>query len=122
MSSVKLNSACSEVVANKLPEKLEDPRSFTISSLLGNLDCIRALADLGASINLMPYSFYLKLDLGELKPTRMAIHIADRSIKFSRGIIENMLGKTGSLVFPTDFVVLDMEVDKRIPLILGRPF
>ncbi|XP_071695579.1 uncharacterized protein [Rutidosis leptorrhynchoides] len=122
VSSVTLNAACTAVVINQLPEKLEDPGCFTIPCLLGDLACMRALADLGASINLMPYSIYLKLAPGELRPTRMAIQLADRSIKYPRGIIENMLVKTGTLVFPADFVVLDMEVDERIPLILGRPF
>ncbi|XP_071705035.1 uncharacterized protein [Rutidosis leptorrhynchoides] len=122
VSSVTLNAACTAVVTNQLPEKLEDLGCFTIPCLLGDLACMRALADLGASINLMPYSIYLKLAPGELRPTRMAIQLADRSIKYPRGIIENMLVKTGTLVFPTDFVVLDMEVDERIPLILGRPF
>ncbi|XP_071704942.1 uncharacterized protein [Rutidosis leptorrhynchoides] len=122
VSSVTLNAACTAVVTNQLPKKLEDPGCFTIPCLLGDLACMRALADLGASINLMPYSIYLKLAPGELRPTRMAIQLADRSIKYPRGIIENMLVKTGTLVFPADFVVLDMEVDERIPLILGRPF
>ncbi|XP_071696955.1 uncharacterized protein [Rutidosis leptorrhynchoides] len=122
VSSVTLNAACTAVVTNQLPEKLEDPGCFTIPCLLGDLACMRALADLGASINLMPYSIYLKLAHGELRPTRMAIQLADRSIKYPRGIIENMLVKTGTLVFPVDFVGLDMEVDERIPLILGRPF
>ncbi|XP_071695198.1 uncharacterized protein [Rutidosis leptorrhynchoides] len=122
VSSVTLNAACTAVVTNQLPEKLEDPGCFTIPCLLGDLACMRALADLGASFNLMPYSIYLKLAPGELRPTRMAIQLADRSIKYPRGIIENMLVKTGTLVFPADFVVLDMEVDERIPLILGRPF
>ncbi|XP_071738874.1 uncharacterized protein [Rutidosis leptorrhynchoides] len=122
VSSVTLNAACTAVVTNQLPEKLEDPGCFTIPCLLGDLACMRALADLGASINLMPYSIYLKLAPGELRPTRMAIQLADHSIKYPRGIIENMLVKTGTLVFPADFVVLDMEVDERIPLILGRPF
>ncbi|XP_071740566.1 uncharacterized protein [Rutidosis leptorrhynchoides] len=122
VSSVTLNVACTAVVTNQLPEKLEDSGCFTIPCLLRDLACMRALADLGASINLMPYSIYLKLAPRELRPTRMAIQLADRSIKYPRGIIENMLVKTGTLVFPADFVVLDMEVDERIPLILGRPF
>ncbi|XP_071740398.1 uncharacterized protein [Rutidosis leptorrhynchoides] len=122
IKSVVMNATCSAVVLNELPEKLNDPGCFTIPCLLGQLDCMRALADLVASINLMPYSVYLKLDPGPLKTTRMAIQSADRSVKFPRGIVENMLVRAGNLIFPADFVVLDMEEDTRVPLILGRPF
>ncbi|XP_071708477.1 uncharacterized protein [Rutidosis leptorrhynchoides] len=86
VSFVTLNAACTAVVTNQLPEKLEDPGCFTIPCLLGDLACMRALADLGASINLMPYSIYLKLAPGELRPTRMAIQLADRSIKYLVGL------------------------------------
>ncbi|XP_076953320.1 uncharacterized protein LOC143627360 [Bidens hawaiensis] len=82
----------------------------------------RALADLGASINLMSYSLYKKLELGELTPTRMSLSLADRSVKYPRGIIENLLVKVDKFVFSVDFVVLEMEVDEKVPIILGRPF
>ncbi|XP_076909293.1 uncharacterized protein LOC143566492 [Bidens hawaiensis] len=80
-----------------------------------------ALADLGASINLMSYSLYEKLELGELTPTRMSLSLADHSFKYLRGIIKNLLVKVDKFVFPVDFVVLDMEVDEKVPIILGRP-
>ncbi|XP_076885654.1 uncharacterized protein LOC143535224 [Bidens hawaiensis] len=79
-----------------------------------------ALADLGASINLMPYSLYEKLELGELTPTRMSLSLADRSVKYPRGIIENLLVKVDKFVLPVDFGVLDMEADEKVPIILGR--
>ncbi|KAF5755478.1 putative nucleotidyltransferase, Ribonuclease H [Helianthus annuus] len=70
----------------------------------------------------MPFSLYEKLDLGELAPTRMTLSLADRSVKYPRGIVENLLVKVDKFVFPADFVILDMEADERVPIILGRPF
>ncbi|XP_021985888.1 uncharacterized protein LOC110882106 [Helianthus annuus] len=122
LSNVPLNGGCSAVVLNKLPEKLTDPGIFTIPCLFGSNTNTRALADLGASINLMPFSLYEKLDLGELAPTRMTLSLADRSVKYPRGIVENLLVKVDKFVFPADFVILDMEADERVPIILGRPF
>ncbi|KAI3827052.1 hypothetical protein L1987_01114 [Smallanthus sonchifolius] len=122
ISEVSLSEQCSAVVQNKLPEKLGYSGHFTNPCLLGSLPSHYALADLGASINLMPYSMYKQLDLGELQPTSMSISLADRSIKYPRGIVENLLVKVGKFVFPMDFIILDMEVDDRVPLILGRTF
>ncbi|XP_022019252.1 uncharacterized protein LOC110919288 [Helianthus annuus] len=90
--------------------------------LWGAVTPAHALADLGASINLMPFSLYERLGLGELTPTRMSLSLADRSVKYPRGIVENLLVKVDKFVFPVDFVVLDMEADERVPIILGRPF
>ncbi|XP_071740393.1 uncharacterized protein [Rutidosis leptorrhynchoides] len=81
-----------------------------------------ALADLGASINFMPHSLYLKLNLGDLKPTRMCVRLADRTYNYPIGIAENLPAKVNHLIFPADFVVLEMEEDSKVPLILGRPF
>ncbi|GJU38724.1 reverse transcriptase domain-containing protein [Tanacetum coccineum] len=81
-----------------------------------------ALADLGASINLMPYSLYAKLSLETLKPTKMSIRLADRSFQYPVGIAENMLVEVGKFTFLADFIILKMEEDSKIPLILGRPF
>ncbi|KAI3819519.1 hypothetical protein L1987_13359 [Smallanthus sonchifolius] len=122
ISKVSLSEQCSAMVQNQLPEKLPDSGRFTIPCLLGSLPLNHALADLGASINLMPYSIYKKLDLGELQPTRMSISLADRSVKYPRGIMENLLVKVGKFVFPVDYIILEMEVDDKVPLILGRPF
>jgi hypothetical protein len=122
LSHVTLNEECSAILQNKLPKKMIDPGSFTIPCLIGSLSVSNALADLGASINLMPYSVFAKLDLGEPKPTKMSIQLADRSVKYPRGIVENMLVKIDKFVFPVDFVILDMDEDKNVPLILGRPF
>ncbi|KAJ0948045.1 putative aspartic peptidase domain superfamily [Helianthus annuus] len=122
VSNIPLSGGCSAVVLNKVPEKLTDPGLFTIPCLFRSDTECRALADLGASINLMPYSLYERLGLGELSPTRMSLSLADRSVKYPRGIIENLLVKVDKFVFPVDFVVLDMEADEKVPIILGRPF
>ncbi|GJT87006.1 reverse transcriptase domain-containing protein [Tanacetum coccineum] len=79
-------------------------------------------ADLGASINLMPYPLYAKLYLETLKPTKMSVILADRSFQYPVGIAENMLVEVGKFTFPADFVILEMEEDSKVPLILGRPF
>ena len=122
LSTATLNGECSAVITDKLPRKMNDPGSFTIPCLIGNLSVNNALADLGASINLMPYSLFAKLDLGEPKPVKMNIQLADRSIKYPRGIVENILVKVKNFIFPVDFVILDMDEDKTVPIILGRPF
>ncbi|GKF08892.1 DNA-directed DNA polymerase, partial [Tanacetum coccineum] len=70
----------------------------------------------------MPYSMYEKLGLGEPKPTRMSLELANRSIQYPWGIAENVLIKVDKFVLPIDFVILDMRGDTRIPIILGRPF
>ncbi|KAF5809903.1 putative nucleotidyltransferase, Ribonuclease H [Helianthus annuus] len=123
LSNIPLTGGCSAVVLNKLPEKLTDPSTFTIPCLFrGAVTPAHALADLGASINLISFSLYERLGLGELTPTRMSLSLADRSVKYPRGIVENLLVKVDKFVFPVDFVVLDMEADERVPIILGRPF
>ncbi|KAI3754970.1 hypothetical protein L1987_54762 [Smallanthus sonchifolius] len=122
VSKVSLSEQCSTVVQNKLLEKIGDSGHFTIPCHLGSFPLYHALADLGASINLMPYSLYKQLDLGEPWPTRMSISLADRSVKYPRGIVENLLVKVGKFVFPVDFVILDMEVDDGVAIFLGRPF
>jgi hypothetical protein len=86
----------------------------------------KALVDLGASVNLLPYLVYLQLGLGELKPTSMTLQLADRLVKVPWGIIEDVLIKVDKFFFPVDFIVLDTEpvqnVGIQIPIILGRPF
>jgi hypothetical protein len=89
---------------------------------IGSLSIKNALADLGASINLMPHSMFLKLGYSGLKSTRMNIQLADRSVKYPLGICENVLVKVGKFKFPVDFVILEMEEDDLVPIILGRPF
>ncbi|KAI3461839.1 hypothetical protein Pfo_018502 [Paulownia fortunei] len=120
--TVTLTEECSAILQRKLPPKLKDPWSFTIPCTIGNLFFDKALCVLGASINLMPLSIFRKLGLGEAKPTTVLLQLADRSIKYPRGVIEDVLVKVDKFIFPTDFIVLDMEEDQEIPIILGRPF
>ncbi|KAK5775275.1 hypothetical protein PVK06_043148 [Gossypium arboreum] len=121
-SHVELNIVCSAILKNKLPNKLKDPGSFMIPCLIGSLDVNNALADLGASINFMPYKMFKKLGLGKPKQARMSIQVADKTIRFPRGIIEDMPVKIDKFIFPVDFIILDIEEDSNTPLILGRPF
>ncbi|KAK5770929.1 hypothetical protein PVK06_047093 [Gossypium arboreum] len=121
-SHVKLNVVCLAILQNKLPNQLKDPGSFTISCLIGSLDVNNALADLEASINVMPYKMFKQLGLKKPKQTRMSIQLADKTIRFPRGIIEDVLVKIDKFILPIDFVVLDIEEDSNTHLILGRPF
>ncbi|XP_076914710.1 uncharacterized protein LOC143573796 [Bidens hawaiensis] len=105
VSSIPLMGDCSAVLLNRVPEKLSDPGVLTIACLYGSDVMTHAFGDLGESINLMPYSLYKKLELGELTPTHMSLSLADRSIKYPRVIIENFLVKVDKFVFPVDFVV-----------------
>ena len=84
---MELNAVCSTILQNKLPNKLKDPGSFTIPFLIGSLDVNHALANLGASINSMPYNMFKQLGLEKPKETRMSIQLADKTIRFPRGII-----------------------------------
>ncbi|KAL8524883.1 hypothetical protein ACS0TY_014488 [Phlomoides rotata] len=119
---VTLTEECSAILQAKLPQKLKDPDSITLPCKIGKDGNYRALCDLGASINLMPLSLFKTLGLGELKPTTMNLQLADRTVTYPRGIVEDVLVKVDKFIFPVDFVVLDMVEDKTIPLILGRSF
>ncbi|KAJ8769816.1 hypothetical protein K2173_008222 [Erythroxylum novogranatense] len=121
-ATVKLNEECSTILSRKLPPKLKDPGSFTIPCVIGDLHIDKVLMDLGASINLMTLSVFRKLGLAESKATTISLQLADRSITYPRGIIEDVLVKVEKFIFPVDFLVLDMEEDIDIPIILGRPF
>ncbi|XP_057811294.1 uncharacterized protein LOC131025517 [Salvia miltiorrhiza] len=120
--TVNLNEECSAILQKKLPAKFKDRGSFTISCIIGGQQFGKALCDLGASINLMPLSIFQQLAIGEMKPTSIALQMADRSVTYPRGIVEDVLVKVNEFIFPADFVVLDFEEDKTISLILGRPF
>ncbi|XP_073126749.1 uncharacterized protein [Henckelia pumila] len=122
LDTVSLNEECSAVLLNKLPPKLQDPGSFSLPCAIGSMSFDKVLCDLGASINLMLYSLAKKLGIGVMEPTTMSLKLADRSIKYPKGIMENVLLKVDEFIFPVDFVVLDMDDDRETPLILGRPF
>nr|GEV08649.1 DNA-directed DNA polymerase [Tanacetum cinerariifolium] len=122
LAKVPLNENCSAMLLKKLPKKLGDPGKFLIPCDFLGMDVCHALADLGASINLMPLSIWKKISLHELTPTRMTLELEDRSITRPKGVAEDVFVKVGKFHFSTDFVVVDFEADPRVPLILGRSF
>lgn len=119
---VALTEECSAVLQRKLPPKLKDPGSFTIPCSIGNMSFDKCLCDLGASINLMPLFVYTQLGLPAPKPTNIYLQLADRSVTYPRGIVEDILVKVDKFIFSADFIILDYEEYKDIPIILGRPF
>ena len=121
-----LTEHVSSLIQSKYPVKYKDHGSPTIPVNIGG-NCInKALLDLGASVNLMPYSVYMQLGLGELKPTSITLSLADRSVKIPKGIVEDVLVKINKFYYPVDFRVLDTEPSSNepnhVPIILGRPF
>ena len=116
----------SAIIQSKTLVKYKDPGSPTISVNIGGTCIDKALLDLGASVNLLPYSVYKQLGLGELKPTNITLSLADRSVKIPKGIVKDVLVKVEKIYYPVDFVVLDTEPrasrPNHVPIILGRPF
>ncbi|XP_068344115.1 uncharacterized protein [Pyrus communis] len=123
--TVALSEEVLAVLQRKLPPKLKDAGSFTIPCVIGGKEFGRALCDLGASINLMPYLVYESLNLGDLKETKVVIQLVDRSNIYPKGLLDDVLVQVIELIFPADFFVLELEHDPMptaLPLILGRPF
>ena len=121
-----LTEQVSAIIECKTPVKYKDPRCPTFSVNIGGISVEKALLDLGASVNLLPYSVYKQLGLGELKPTSITLSLADRSIKIPKGTIEDVLIQVDRFYYPVDFVVLETEPvavgANHVPIILGRPF
>ncbi|GKE51946.1 reverse transcriptase domain-containing protein [Tanacetum coccineum] len=113
LANIPLNKNCSAVLLKKLPEKLGDPGKFLIPCDFLELDECLALADLGASINLMPLSMWKQLSLPELTSTRMTLELVNRSVAHPKGIAEDVFVKVGKFYFLADFVVVDYDVDPR---------
>nr|GEU61655.1 reverse transcriptase domain-containing protein [Tanacetum cinerariifolium] len=120
LANTSLNENCSVAILKKLPEKLSDPGKFLIPCGFSELKC-KALADLAASINLMPLSVWKELGLHKLIPTRMTLKLANRAICTPDGIARDVFVSAGKFTFPADFVIVDYESDPRVSLILGRP-
>ena len=114
------------LIRNNFPPKYKDPGSPTISIVVGNSKLGHALVDLGASVNLLPYSVYVDLGLGELEPTNITLQLADRSVKIPRGIVKDVLVQVDKFYFSVDFVVLDTQPvvnqGTQFLVILRRPF
>ena len=102
--------------------RIKDLGSFTIPYAIGDAVFEKALCDLGANINLMPMSIIKKLNLGEARPTTVTLQLVDRSLTHLCDIIKDVLVKVDKFIFPVDFIILDMEEDKEVPIILKRPF
>ena len=121
-----LTEQVSAIIECKTPVKYKDPGCPTISVNIGGISVEKAQLDLGASVNLLPYSMYKQLGLGELKPTSITLSLADRSIKIPKGTIEDVLIQVDRFYYPVDFVVLDTEPvavgPNHVLIILGRPF
>ncbi|RVW59397.1 hypothetical protein CK203_106267 [Vitis vinifera] len=121
-----LTEQVSAIIQCKSPMKYKDSGCPTISVSIGGTCVEKALLNLGASVNLLPYSVYKQLGLGELKPASITLSLEDRSVKIPRGMIEDVLVQVDKFYYPVDFVVLDTDpVVKRtnyVPIILGRPF
>ncbi|GKG14712.1 reverse transcriptase domain-containing protein, partial [Tanacetum coccineum] len=122
MANTPLNENCSAVLLKKLPEKLGDTGRFLIPCDFHGLQSCMALADLGASINLMPLSVWKTLLLPNLSYTRRTLELATRTVAYLAGIVEDIFVQVGKFTFPANFVVVNYEVDPRVPLILGIPF
>ncbi|GJT76245.1 reverse transcriptase domain-containing protein [Tanacetum coccineum] len=122
LTKTPVNKNCYTVILKMFPEKLGDPGRFLIPCDFPEMNECLALADLGASINLMPLSIWKELSLPALTKTRMILELADRTISTSTGIAEDVFVKVGTFFFPADFVVVDYVADPRVPLILGTPF
>ncbi|GKC23375.1 reverse transcriptase domain-containing protein [Tanacetum coccineum] len=121
LANTPLNENCSAVILKKLPEKLGDPGKFLVPCGFSELKC-KSLANLGASINLMPLSVWKKLGLPELISTQMTLELANREICTPVGIARDVFVPVGKFTFPADFVIVDYESDPHVPLILGRQF
>ena len=121
-----LTEQVSSFIQCKTLVKYKDPRSPTISVNIGGTCIDKALLDLEASVNLLPYSMNKQLGLGELNSTNITLSLADRLVKIPKGIVEDVLVKVDKFYYPVDYVVLDIEPmaesTNQVPIILGRPF
>ncbi|XP_012461555.1 uncharacterized protein LOC105781577 [Gossypium raimondii] len=122
---VNVGENVSAVLQKKVPPKYNDQCVFAISCEIGNVGIKKAMCDLGASINVMPYSIYKLINAGPLKKTGVIIQLADRSVIYPEGLLEDVLVKDNELVFPVDFYIINMEDDNSTnssDILLGRPF
>ncbi|XP_058761198.1 uncharacterized protein LOC131634545 [Vicia villosa] len=120
--TVMLTAECSAIIQKNMLPKMKDPGSFFIPCVIGKFVIDKALCDLGASVSLMPLSICEKLQLGKLRPTRMSLQLADRSVKYPVGMLKNIPVRIGQFFIPTYFIIMDIQDDSNIPIILVRPF
>ena len=118
-TQIPLNEECSAVIRNNLPSKLKDPGSIIIPCVVGKFSISRALCDLGPSVTIMPLSLCRNLNIGEPKSINISLQLADLSIIYPEGILEDIPIKVGEFYVPCDIIILEMEEDSQIPIILG---
>ncbi|GJX74832.1 RNA-directed DNA polymerase, eukaryota, reverse transcriptase zinc-binding domain protein [Tanacetum coccineum] len=118
---VRMNPRCSALLQNHLPPKENDPGSFILHCSIERLDFNNALADLGASVNIMPFPMFKRLGIGKLELIDMIIEMTDDTKCIPKGIVKNLLIKIDKFILLVDFVILDMIEDFRMPITLGRP-
>ncbi|XP_021743256.1 uncharacterized protein LOC110709352 [Chenopodium quinoa] len=119
--TVSLTENGSAIIMNKIPPKLKDPGNFSIPFAIYKMQIDNALCDLGASVSIMPYSVYQRLENRELLPTNITLQLADRSIRIPRGKVEDVPLRVGKFIILVDFMVLEIDEDSTIPIIFGRP-
>lgn len=120
--TMSLTSECNHIIQTNMTPKLKDPDSFSIQCVIGKFLIGKALWDLGARMSLIRLSICEKLNLGDLRPTIMSLQLADRSVKYPIGMLENIPVRVGQFYIPTYFIVMDIKEDSDIPIIPGRPF
>ncbi|XP_015970360.1 uncharacterized protein LOC107493839 [Arachis duranensis] len=120
--TVVLTKKYNALVQRKLPPKILDPGSFLIPCTIGTITFEKSLCDLGSSINLMPLFVMRKLGIQEVLPTKISLEMADKSLKWAYGLVENVLIKIEDLYLPAYFVIINTGEDKNDSIILGRPF
>ncbi|MFC0083171.1 retropepsin-like aspartic protease, partial [Aciditerrimonas ferrireducens] len=125
-NQVLLAANVSTTIQGTIPPKLKDPGCPYINVELGDKNIVKALCDLGASVNLIPYAVYCQLGLEDLQPTSVTLQLADRSVRVPKGILKDVLVRVENFVYPADFIVLDnhpsLGPNEQTPIILGRPF
>ncbi|XP_070057346.1 uncharacterized protein [Nicotiana tomentosiformis] len=119
--TIKVTHQVSAIV-HSVASKLEDPGAFTIICTIGSAKFAKALCDLGASINFMPYLVFKSLRIGQPRPTSMRLQMADHTMNGPLGVIEDVLVQVDKFILQVDFVILDYEVDYEVTIILRRPF
>ncbi|XP_028784134.1 uncharacterized protein LOC114740172 [Neltuma alba] len=121
-ATVALTKATTSIIKPYIPLKCKDPGSFSIPCLIGEQFKGRALCDLGSAVNLIPLFVFKKLHLGEASPMTVTLQLANRSLSYLYGVIKDVLVKVESLIYPADFIIINIKKDEEIPLIVGRPF
>ncbi|KAG8634279.1 hypothetical protein MANES_17G023144v8 [Manihot esculenta] len=122
---VSVGEVVTTIIKRELPTKCKDKGMFAISCKIGNVGIKKVMCDLGASINVMPLSIYKSLNACALKETRVVIQLADRSVVYPIGVLEDVLVQVDELVFPADFYVIDTKegsCNTSSDILLGRPF